>query len=71
MSTNKKTERVIEDVQCANFISATLFFVLNLMGLPGSPSAYEIFLIIVMLVFNILIFGYAWRWSKQKGRVHS
>jgi magnesium-transporting ATPase (P-type) len=50
----------------ANIISAIIFFGLNLMGLLGYTSAYDTFLNIVGLVFNVLIFRYAWRWSKQE-----
>jgi hypothetical protein len=46
----------------ANIVVAIFFFGLNLMGLFGSPSANEIFLFIVGLVFNALIFRYARRW---------
>jgi hypothetical protein len=50
----------------ANIILAIFFFGLNLIGLPGSSSAYDIFLIIIGLVFNVLIFVYAWKWPKQE-----
>jgi len=46
----------------ANIIVATLFFVFNLIGLPTYPGAYDKFLIIVGLVFNVLIVWYAWKW---------
>jgi hypothetical protein len=49
----------------ANIIFALFFFGLNLMGLLGSPSANEIFLIIVGLELNVLIFQYARKWSKN------
>ena len=51
----------------ANIIVAIIFFVINLIGLPGYPSAYDKFLIIVGLVFNVLIVWYAWMWPKQEG----
>jgi hypothetical protein len=47
----------------ANIIFTLLFFGLNLFGLLGSPSAYEIFLIIIGLVFNVLIFRIARSWG--------
>jgi hypothetical protein len=46
----------------ANIIVAILFFVFNLIGLPTDPGAYDKFLIIVGLVFNVLIVWYAWKW---------
>jgi hypothetical protein len=46
----------------ANIIVAALFFIINLIGLPTYPSAYDKFLIVVGLVFNVLTVWYAWRW---------
>jgi hypothetical protein len=46
----------------ANIIVAIFFFGFNLIGLPGYPSAFDKFLIVVGLVFNILTVGYAWNW---------
>jgi hypothetical protein len=46
----------------ANIIVAILFFVFNLIGLPTYPSAYDKFLIVVGLVFNVLTVWYAWKW---------
>ena len=46
----------------ANIIVAIFFFVFNLIGLPTYPGAYDKFLIIVGLVFNVLIVWYAWKW---------
>ena len=51
----------------ANILVSIIFFVINLIGLPGYPSAYDKFLIIVGLVFNVLIVWYAWKWPKQEG----
>ena len=50
----------------ANIILAILFFIINLIGLPGYPSAYDQFLIMVGLVFNLITVWYAWKWSKQE-----
>ena len=50
----------------ANIILAVFFFVINLIGLPTYPSAYDKFLIVVGLVFNGLTVWYAWNWSQQK-----
>jgi hypothetical protein len=46
----------------ANIIVAILFFVVNLIGLPTYPSAYDKFLNIVGLGFNVLTGWYAWKW---------
>jgi hypothetical protein len=46
----------------ANIVLAIFFFVFNLIGLPTYPSAYDKFLIVVGLVFNVLTVWYAWRW---------
>jgi hypothetical protein len=46
----------------ANIIVAIFFFGFNLIGLPSYPGAYDKFLIVVGLVFNILTIGYAWNW---------
>jgi hypothetical protein len=50
----------------ANIILAIFFFVFNLIGLPTYPSAYDQFLIVVGLGFNVLTVWYAWRWTKQE-----
>lgn len=47
----------------ANIIVAAFFFIFNLIGLPTYPSAYDKFLIVIGLVFNILTVRYAWNWS--------
>jgi hypothetical protein len=51
----------------ANIIFAILLFGFNLVGLPTYPSAYDKFLIVVGLVFNVLTIWYAWNWRKQEG----
>jgi hypothetical protein len=45
-----------------NILVAIFFFVFNLIGLPTYPSAYDRFLIVVGLVFNVLTVWFAWRW---------
>jgi len=45
-----------------NIIAAVGLFGFNLIGLPTYPSAYDKFLIIVGLVFNVFIIWYAWSW---------
>ncbi len=49
----------------ANVIFAILFFVINLIGLPGYPSYYDQFLIVVGLGFNLVTIWYAWKWPKR------
>jgi hypothetical protein len=49
-------------VRWANIAVAAFFFVFNLVGLPSYPSAYDKFLIVVGLVFNLLTIWYAWNW---------
>ena len=46
----------------ANIIVAGFFFLFNLVGLPTYPSAYDKFLIVVGLVFNLLTIWLAWGW---------
>jgi len=45
-----------------NIIVAGFFFILNLVGLPKYPSAYDRFLIVVGLVFNVMTVYIAWNW---------
>lgn len=47
----------------ANIILAVFFFLFNLVGLPTYPSAYDKFLIVVSLVFNVVTVWYAWNWN--------
>jgi hypothetical protein len=49
----------------ANIILPIVFFVFNLIGLPTYPSAYDQFLIIVGLAFNVLTVWYAWKWVQE------
>ncbi len=46
----------------ANIIVAVVFFMINIIGLPTYPSAYDKFLNVVGLVFNVLTVWYAWKW---------
>lgn len=46
----------------ANIILAIFFFIFNIIGLPTYPGAYDKFLIIVGLGFNVLTVWYAWKW---------
>lgn len=46
-----------------NILVAAFFFLFNLVGLPTYPSAYDRFLIVVGLGFNLMTIYYAWGWS--------
>jgi Family of unknown function (DUF6326) len=46
----------------ANIAMAIFFFGFNLIGLPTYPSAYDKFLNIVGLGFNVMTVWYAWNW---------
>jgi hypothetical protein len=43
-------------------IAALFLFLFNAVGLPTYPSAYDKFLIVVGLVFNVITLWVAWRW---------
>lgn len=45
-----------------NIIVAAFFFIFNIIGLPTYPSAYDKFLIVVGLVFNVITVWSAWNW---------
>jgi len=45
-----------------NIVAAGFLFIFNLIGLPTYPGAYDKFLIVVGLVFNVLTVWYAWNW---------
>ncbi|HEB12562.1 MAG TPA: hypothetical protein ENI11_02680 [Actinobacteria bacterium] len=49
-------------IRTVTIVAAILLFLFNLVGLPTYPSAYDKFLIVVGLVFNIVTFWYAWKW---------
>ena len=46
----------------ANIIVAVGFFLFNLVGLPTYPGAYDKFLLVVGLGFNVLTVWVAWKW---------
>ena len=48
----------------ANIIVLIFYFGFNLIGLPTYPSAYDKFLIIVGLVFNVMTVWFVWKWLK-------
>jgi hypothetical protein len=45
-----------------SIIVAVFFFLFNLAGLPTYPSAYDKFLIVAGLVFNVVTVWTAWNW---------
>lgn len=49
-------------IRWVSIIAAGFLFVFNLAGLPTYPSAYDKFLILVGLGFNVLTVWYAWLW---------
>jgi hypothetical protein len=49
-------------IRWVTFIAAIILFLFNLVGLPTYPSAYDKFLIVVGLAFNVLTVWYAWKW---------
>ena len=53
-------------IRWVSIVAAIILFGFNLIGLPTYPSAYDKFLIIVGLGFNVLTVWYAWRWPKQE-----
>lgn len=46
----------------ANIAVAVGFFLFNLVGLPTYPGAYDKFLLVVGLGFNVLTVWVAWKW---------
>ena len=49
-------------IRWVSIIAAIILFGFNLVGLPTYPSAYDKFLIVVGLVFNVVTVWYAWKW---------
>ena len=49
-------------IRWVNIAAALIMFLISLVGLPGYPGAYDKFLIIVGLVFNVITIWYAWKW---------
>ena len=49
-------------IRWLSIVAALFFFVFNLVGLPTYPSAYDQFLIVVGLLFNLVTVWYAWKW---------
>lgn len=51
----------------ANIITAAFFFCFNAISLPTYPSAYDRFLLLIGLMFNVLTVWYAWNWILTGG----
>jgi hypothetical protein len=49
-------------IRWVNIIAAIFWFIFNLASLRTYPSAYDKFLLIVSLGFNVLTVWYAWKW---------
>ena len=49
-------------IRWVNIIVPIGLFIFNIVGLPGYPGAYDKFLIIVGLGWNVLTIWYAWQW---------
>lgn len=49
-------------IRWVSIVAAIFLLGFNLIGLPGYPGAYDKFLIIVGLVFNVVTIWYAWKW---------
>ena len=49
-------------IRWVSIVAAGVLFVFNIAGLPRYPGAYDKFLIVVGLVFNVLTVWYAWLW---------
>ena len=50
------------EIRWVNIIVPIGLFIFNIVGLPGYPGAYDKFLIIVGLGWNVLTVWYAWQW---------
>jgi len=49
-------------IRWVNIIVAILWIIFNLSSLNTYPSAYDKFLLIVSLGFNVMTVWYAWKW---------
>ncbi|MCJ7686043.1 MAG: DUF6326 family protein [Desulfobacteraceae bacterium] len=47
-----------------NIVVAALWFLFNLVGLPGYRGHYDKFLLAVSMVFNVITVWYAWKWVR-------
>jgi hypothetical protein len=49
-----------------NIVVGAFYTLYNLVGLSSYPSAYDVFLIFVSIVFTALIVWFAWKWPAQE-----
>ena len=49
-------------IRWVNIIVAIFWIIFNLTSLNTYPSAYDKFLLVVSVVFNVLTVWYAWKW---------
>jgi hypothetical protein len=49
-----------------NIVVGAFYTLYNLVGLSSYPSAYDVFLIFVSIVFTALIVWFAWKWPTQE-----
>ena len=49
-------------IRWVNIIVAIFFFIFNSTSLRTYPSAYDKFLLVISLVFNVVTVWYAWNW---------
>ena len=49
-------------IRWLNIIVAAFWFIFNLVGLPTYPGYYDMFLLAVSMVFNLITIWYAWKW---------
>lgn len=49
-------------IRWLNIIVAAFWFIFNLVGLPTYPGYYDMFLLAVSMVFNVITVWYAWKW---------
>jgi hypothetical protein len=45
-----------------NIIVAAIWFLFNLVGLPGYKGHYDKFLLMISMVFNLITIWTAWKW---------
>ena len=45
-----------------NIVVAAIFFLFNVVGLPGYPGIYDKVLLVVSLFMNLMVIWFAWKW---------
>jgi hypothetical protein len=46
-----------------NIVVAAIWFLFNLVGLPGYKGHYDKFLLAISMVFNLITIWIAWKWA--------